>query len=76
MIEAIVQFSLPSFLKTWSTLSMFFLAMVLNPEHQARAQKEIDTVIGSGRLPEFEDRPSLPYVECVLQETLRHVALI
>ncbi|KAF8077572.1 cytochrome P450 [Lyophyllum atratum] len=25
----------------------------------------------SGRLPEFADRSSLPYVECVLQETLR-----
>jgi hypothetical protein len=60
------------FLKTWSTLSMFFLAMVLNPEHQARAQKEIDAVIGPGRLPEFEDRDSLPYVECILQETLRY----
>ncbi|KAF9456701.1 cytochrome P450 [Collybia nuda] len=55
----------------WSTLSMFFLAMVLYPEHQARAQKEIDSVIGSDRLPEFEDRPSLPYVECLLKETLR-----
>lgn len=63
----------PDFIfKTWSTLSIFFLAMVLNPEHQARAQREIDSVIGSGRLPEFGDRPSLPYVECILQETLRY----
>ncbi|KAF9460615.1 cytochrome P450 CYP621A2 [Collybia nuda] len=61
---------------TWSTLSMFFLAMVLNPEHQARAQKEIDMVVGSGRLPEFEDRLSLPYVECLLQETLRWNAAV
>lgn len=50
--------------------------MILNPEHQARAQKEIDAVIGPGRLPEFEDRASLPYLECLLQETLRYMALI
>lgn len=62
--------------KTWSTLSIFFLAMVLHPEQQARAQKEIDQVIGPGRLPEFADRPSLPYVECILQETLRYVVCI
>ncbi|KAG5642591.1 hypothetical protein DXG03_002515 [Asterophora parasitica] len=56
---------------TWSTMSFFFLAMVLHPEAQERAQKEIDAVIGTGRLPEFSDRSSLPYVECLLQETLR-----
>ena len=45
--------------------------MVLFPEAQRRAQKEIDTVVGSDRLPGFSDRPSLPFVEAVLQETLR-----
>lgn len=45
--------------------------MILHPECQRRAQEEIDAVIGSERLPEFTDRKSLPYVECVLQETLR-----
>jgi hypothetical protein len=59
-------------MKTWSSLSIFFLAMVLHPECQIKAQEEIDAVIGSDRLPEFEDRESLPYVECILQETLRH----
>lgn len=52
---------------------MFFLAMVLFPEHQARAQKEIDAAIGPGRLPELHDHASLPYIECILQETLRFV---
>ncbi|KAF9223390.1 cytochrome P450 [Gyrodon lividus] len=56
---------------TASTLLIFFLAMVLNPEVQERAQAEIDSVIGTVRLPVFEDRPSLPYVEAVLRETLR-----
>ncbi|KAG5735110.1 O-methylsterigmatocystin oxidoreductase, partial [Termitomyces sp. T112] len=56
---------------TWATLSVFFLAMVLHPECQKRAQQEIDSVVGPGRLPEFSDRESLPYVDCILQETLR-----
>ncbi|KAG6902622.1 hypothetical protein C0995_014228 [Termitomyces sp. Mi166 len=57
--------------KTWTTLSVFFLAMVLHPECQKRAQQEIDSVVGPGRLPEFSDRESLPYLGCILQETLR-----
>ena len=45
--------------------------MLLNPDVQARVQAEIDSVVGTARLPVFEDRPSLPYVEAVLRETLR-----
>ncbi|KAF9456731.1 cytochrome P450, partial [Collybia nuda] len=56
---------------TWGTLSMFFMTMVLYPECQAKAHQEIDAVIGTKRLPDFEDRGSLPYVECLIQETLR-----
>ena len=45
--------------------------MLLNPDVQVRAQAEIDSVVGIARLPVFEDRPSLPYIEAVLRETLR-----
>lgn len=45
--------------------------MVLNPEVQAKAQAEIDRVVGKDRLPDFDDRPSLPYLDAVLRETLR-----
>ncbi|KAG5652974.1 hypothetical protein H0H81_002872 [Sphagnurus paluster] len=37
----------------------------------AKAQAELDAVVGSQRLPEFDDRDSLPYLECLLHETLR-----
>lgn len=50
---------------------IFILAMLLNPDVQARAQAEIDSVVGTMRLPVFEDRPSLLYIEAVLRETLR-----
>ncbi|KAJ7915145.1 cytochrome P450 [Mycena leptocephala] len=56
---------------TWSALSVFMLAMVLHPECQVKAQEELDRVLGGARLPEFEDRSSLPYVECVYHEIFR-----
>ncbi|KAJ7779891.1 putative monooxygenase [Mycena metata] len=53
-----------------STLN-FFLAMVLNPAIQAKAQKEIDAVIGRDRLPTIADRSSLPYVRSIVTEVFR-----
>ncbi|KAH9919494.1 cytochrome P450 [Epithele typhae] len=60
-----------SFDTTRATISHFFLAMAQHPEIMHRAQKEIDAVIGSGRLPTFGDRPHLPYVDAVVKECLR-----
>ena len=47
--------------------------MALHPEIQARAQAELDTVVGHSfeRLPSFTDRDSLPYVNAVVLEILR-----
>ena len=36
-----------------------------------KAQAEIDTVIGSERMPEFDDQSSLPYIHAVVNEALR-----
>lgn len=47
------------------------LAMLQHPEVQEQAQAEIDAVIGRNPLPDFDDRPNLPYIEAVLMETLR-----
>lgn len=49
----------------------FVLAMTLHPDVQKRAHEEIDRVVGPGRLPTFADRSSLPYIECILKESLR-----
>ncbi|KAK1234158.1 hypothetical protein PQX77_002641, partial [Marasmius sp. AFHP31] len=49
----------------------FILAMILNPDVQAHAQAEINDVIGSERLPDVDDRDSLPFVKAVIAETLR-----
>jgi cytochrome P450 len=45
--------------------------MAVHPDIQQKAQSEIDTVIGIHRLPEFEDRPSLPFVEALYREVMR-----
>lgn len=42
--------------------------MVRYPEVYNRAQAEIDLVVGAERLPELDDRHSLPYLECILRE--------
>ena len=47
--------------------------MMLNPSAQEKAQAEIDAVVGHGRLPDWEDRSSLPYIECVMHEVMRYV---
>lgn len=49
----------------------FLLAMTLYPEVYAKAQEEMDRVVGKGRLPTLIDRQDLPYIESVLQETYR-----
>ena len=45
--------------------------MLLHPAVQAKAQEEIDRVIGQDRLPDFADRPSLPYIQAVIYEIMR-----
>ena len=43
--------------------------MALYPEVQKKAQSEI--VVGPNRLPDFHDRPSLPYINAVVKESSR-----
>lgn len=45
----------------------------MHPEVLKKAQAEIDLVIGNNRLPDFDDRPSLPYLECIVREVFRYV---
>ncbi|KAG9092234.1 hypothetical protein FS749_015902 [Ceratobasidium sp. UAMH 11750] len=54
-----------------STLLIFVYAMLLFPEVQERAQREIDTVVAIDSLPTIEDRPNLGYVDRLINEVLR-----
>lgn len=56
---------------TWATMIVFILNMVLHPNVQLKAQEILDEVVGRRRLPTFEDRPRLRYIDYIVQETLR-----
>ena len=50
--------------------------MTLHPAVQLKAQSELDRIVGRNRLPEFSDRPHLPYIEAILKEVLRWKPLV
>jgi cytochrome P450 len=58
---------------TVAAVVSFFLAMLVYPDVQLKAQAEIDRVIGHDRLPEIDDAPQLPYVQSVANECLRWI---
>ncbi|KAJ5902168.1 cytochrome P450 [Penicillium taxi] len=66
---------------TWSTVIVCVLNLMLNPDVQAKLRAEIDSVVGVDdngdilRLPDFEDRAQMPYLEYVIQESTRWAPL-
>ncbi|KAF8991880.1 cytochrome P450 [Cyathus striatus] len=55
---------------TTGSLGIFILAMMKYPEVQKTAQRELDEVL-QGRLPEYSDKSSIPYITALLREVLR-----
>ena len=45
--------------------------MLKFPEAQAKAQEELDRVVGTDRLPTFDDEPKLPYLGALVKEVFR-----
>lgn len=45
--------------------------MASHPDIQARVRAEIEANIGSDRLPDYEDKRSLPFTEAVMNEVYR-----
>jgi cytochrome P450 len=56
---------------TAAAVVSFFLAMLVYPDVQRKAQAEIDRVVGKDRLPEIDDAPQLPYTQGIVNECLR-----
>jgi hypothetical protein len=63
------------YLKTVSAICSFLLAVVLHPEVQKCGQEELNRVIGHDRLPTFDDRPALPYIEGIVKEVFRWILM-
>jgi len=56
---------------TMSSMSCLILALVISPHVQKRARAELDLVVGRDRLPTFDDRPRLSYIEAICKEVVR-----
>ena len=47
------------------------LALVKNPDIVKKAQKQLDSVVQPGHLPDFHDEPLLPYITAIAKEAMR-----
>ena len=56
---------------TASTLCSAFLAVVTNQDTLEAAHTELDSIIGTDRLPNFNDESLFPYVRAFCKEILR-----
>ncbi|KAL4708285.1 hypothetical protein ACJJTC_007691 [Scirpophaga incertulas] len=66
----------PSATATTMLLTLLIERMLLQPEVQDRIHEEIDRVVGSGRLPNLDDRKNMPYTEACIREMMRHETLV
>ncbi|VUC37774.1 unnamed protein product [Clonostachys rosea] len=57
---------------TATTINNWVLCMLLFPDVFARAQEEVDRVVGIERIPQWEDENDLPYVRAMIKELLRY----
>ena len=56
-------------ISTW--LTWFFLYIVLPPHVQRKIHEELDTVVGTERMPSWQDSQNLSYLQATLCETGR-----
>jgi len=56
---------------TTSAIVGFIFSMTRHPEIAKKAQAELDSVVGTKRLPQFQDCDKLPYLNAVIKEVLR-----
>jgi cytochrome P450 len=58
------------------SLCLFAVMAALHPDEMRHVQDELDRVVGSSRLPTFEDQPSLPYLQAFMTESQRLYPLV
>ncbi|KAL2837583.1 cytochrome P450 [Aspergillus pseudoustus] len=58
------------------SLSLFAVMAALHPNEMRRVHDEIDQVVGSARLPTFDDQDNLPYLQAFMTECQRLYPLV
>ncbi|KAJ8009995.1 hypothetical protein DPEC_G00069950 [Dallia pectoralis] len=61
---------------TSTTLRYALMVLIKYPNIQEHMQQEIDTVIGRQRIPQMEDRKSLPFTDAVIHEVQRFLDIV
>ncbi|KAI8747687.1 cytochrome P450 2J1 [Biomphalaria glabrata] len=61
---------------TTTTICWFVLYMMNYPQVQKKIYDEINTQIGSGRVPSIQDRPKLVYLNAAIKETQRLASIV
>lgn len=56
---------------SWMTIEWAVSELLKNPELLTKATTELDRVVGRDRLVRESDLPHLPYIDCIIKETLR-----
>ncbi|XP_059056664.1 probable cytochrome P450 304a1 [Achroia grisella] len=71
-----VDYMFPAATAVEAVLTMLVEHLLLRPYIQDRVHEEIDRVVGSGRLPNLDDRKNMPYTEACLREAMRFDTLV
>lgn len=53
-------------------IDSFVLYMLNHPHVLAKVREEVDSVVGTERMPDFDDEERLPYLVACIKELLRH----
>uniref|UniRef100_A0A8C5WNI7 Cytochrome P450 family 2 subfamily W member 1 n=1 Tax=Laticauda laticaudata TaxID=8630 RepID=A0A8C5WNI7_LATLA len=61
---------------TATTLQWAILLMMKHPEIQRKVQQEIQQVLGSERLPVYEDRKQMPFTNAMIHEVQRFASVV
>lgn len=57
-------------------LQWSLLYLIKFPDIQAKIVQEIDYQVGMDRLPQFKDKPNMPYTEAFICEVFRHASYV